>query len=310
VSLTSPSGARLVIGSPSTAQDGRYQEAIRTAGKIENVEKQMIDRILDQATTLATNHYGYIHVVLSVDDYTSLTGRTPALLKLLLTALSPNAKLHFSNLSAEVSAALSPQLVLAGFVTQPGATSALVAQKPATSSNQTNGIQSSEPASSGPATSIPLPRRLGKNSGDKSSKKRLWVVAPPLTPSIDATALLTSEDLARPVPVCEPPDTGTPRRKKACKGCTCGLAEQEVEEAEAAKRTRVVVLLDGDEAKAVPLSEKQRLVEAAEMAPKATSSCGSCYLGDAFRCASCPYMGLPAFEPGQKVEIDFGMDDL
>ena len=60
-------------------------------------------------------------------------------------------------------------------------------------------------------------------------------------------------------------------KPKPCKGCTCGRAEP-----------------------------GQREVNIED--PK--SSCGRCYLGDAFRCANCPYAGQPAFKPGDKVELD------
>jgi hypothetical protein len=61
------------------------------------------------------------------------------------------------------------------------------------------------------------------------------------------------------------------RPKKPCANCTCGLADKEP-----------------------------------DTAPK--TSCGSCHLGDAFRCASCPYTGMPAFKPGEKVVIDTSDD--
>ncbi|PFH52636.1 hypothetical protein AMATHDRAFT_56693 [Amanita thiersii Skay4041] len=197
-------------------------------------------------------------------------------------------------------------------------------------------------------SSIPLPNR---KKTDPTKKKALWTYSSPSTPQIDAEALLTPADKQRPVPVCEPVTSSSapPRRKRACKNCTCGLAELEEEEEEKKRANRsngsTFVLVDGSGQTTTmtstptptptptttipragsdgsgspglvgrlpvqtPLGEQERLVLAAKAAPNATSSCGNCYLGDAFRCAGCPYLGLPAFKPGEKVEIDFGMDD-
>jgi len=78
---------------------------------------------------------------------------------------------------------------------------------------------------------------------------------------------------------------------KACKNCTCGRAELEAKGGEAPKRKLTLEMLES---------------------PGIESSCGSCGLGDAFRCAGCPYRGLPSFKPGEKITLpdDFFVDVL
>lgn len=96
---------------------------------------------------------------------------------------------------------------------------------------------------------------------------------------IDDEDLLTDADRARPdVPVA---DCSTSR--KACKDCSCGRAEAEAAGEPAPKLT--VQMLEN---------------------PGSSGGCGSCALGDAFRCASCPYRGLPTFEMGKKIELPVG----
>lgn len=96
--------------------------------------------------------------------------------------------------------------------------------------------------------------------------------------------ILTEEDKKKPDVNCGPNQDSTSKPKKACANCTCGLAEEIEKEAKE------------------KVSSDQKDV--------GKSSCGSCYLGDAFRCASCPYRGMPAFKPGEKVTIDIGSDDV
>ncbi|TFY60580.1 hypothetical protein EVJ58_g5068 [Rhodofomes roseus] len=292
-------GPALAIGSPATAEDGRYQSLITSLQETRQVEKYMVDRLVDGATTLTPSTFASVHVALSPPEYEALAPRLSTLLAQLLTGLEPLGTLHILHL-ADTLPSLPSELTLSGFkILAPLAEGTLVAQKPAHTA--------AAPLKSAPAAALPL-RRKAADPERKASKKALWTLNAPSTPNIDAESLLTAEDRERPE-VCPPVTAGAPRRKKACKNCTCGLAELEADELQKSK----VVLLDGAESGQtieVAQSEKERLIAAAAAAPKATSSCGSCYLGDAFRCSGCPYRGLPAFKPGEKVEIDLGMDDI
>ncbi|KAI9448129.1 cytokine-induced anti-apoptosis inhibitor 1, Fe-S biogenesis-domain-containing protein [Lactarius indigo] len=294
-------GPALVIGSLSTAQDGKYQHVVSELEVTRQVERQMLDRLLDRATALEPEAYSSIHIALSPADHQLLQPRLSGLLSQLFEGLSPSGTLHVLHWTSLDHTDLSSDLTLAGFhiLTPTQADSRVIAQKPSLPTGTSFSLKTRAVAS----TSVAIPRR------SVAAKKAIWDLTAPRGNTIDAESLLTDADKKRPA-ACEPVKGGG-RRKKACKGCTCGLAEEE--EAELRSSLAKVVLLDGSEDGAtseVAPSEKERLSKAAKAAPKATSSCGSCFLGDAFRCASCPYMGLPAFNPGEKVEIDLGMDDI
>lgn len=108
------------------------------------------------------------------------------------------------------------------------------------------------------------------NKTPKSDISKVWTLDDDVD-IIDSDALLEKDDLVRPDLSGIKTDCGTSKagKKRACKGCTCGLKEE----------------LNG------------------EPAPLQKSACGSCYLGDAFRCASCPYLGMPPFKPGDQIVL-------
>jgi len=78
---------------------------------------------------------------------------------------------------------------------------------------------------------------------------------------------------------------------KACKNCSCGRAELEAQGQTVPKKRLTLDMLEN---------------------PGVESSCGSCGLGDAFRCTGCPYRGLPTFKPGERIVLpdDFFVDNI
>lgn len=97
-------------------------------------------------------------------------------------------------------------------------------------------------------------------------------------PLLDENELLERDNIAPGTATssagCAPDATG---KRKPCKDCSCGLAD----------------VYEDDSADQVER----------KTAPSDKSGCGSCSLGDAFRCASCPYLGLPPFKPGEKIAL-------
>lgn len=94
-----------------------------------------------------------------------------------------------------------------------------------------------------------------------------------LIDTVEENELIGADDSA----IMAPSPCGTKPGRKACRNCTCGLAEAQLTDLSAQAGSN--------------------------------SACGSCHLGDAFRCSTCPYRGMPAFKPGETVTISL-KDDL
>jgi len=129
--------------------------------------------------------------------------------------------------------------------------------------------------------SAPLSLKKAGNSqpAPTSASKSVWqLAASDLDAEMeleDEDALLEKDDLSDVKAVAMKNSdcgTGPGTSRKACKNCSCGRAELEAEEQKATGK---------------------------ESAP--VSACGSCGLGDAFRCSTCPYLGQPAFQQGGDV---------
>ncbi|QPG76427.1 hypothetical protein FOA43_003816 [Brettanomyces nanus] len=144
----------------------------------------------------------------------------------------------------------------------------------------------------------------------------------------DEDQLLNSEDLSMPTIVPLKCSKTGKKRRRACKNCTCGLKEEEEKQGSQRKSLQDSVL--GNMAKSASdaaevienrlrrMDQKSKIIkfkpdemnEIDFTVKGKTGGCGSCALGDAFRCDGCPYLGLPAFQPGQPISLDAFAQDI
>jgi hypothetical protein len=145
----------------------------------------------------------------------------------------------------------------------------------------------------GTSQKLNLKRAAPANGVSAQDAKNIWTSAAASADNedlIDEDSLLDESDrTAKPQTKADDCEVGK-AGKKACKNCTCGRADTE----------------EGQEA------PKPKLTKEMLENPGVGSSCGSCGLGDAYRCAGCPYRGLPTFKVGEKITIpnNFMADDI
>ncbi|CUS08498.1 unnamed protein product [Tuber aestivum] len=279
-----------------------------------STDVQMLDRLSLKVVTLPTSTYSSVLILADPSSNTASLELEPYVLQCIFNSMLPKATLRSQE---ETFARVNTlQFLVAGFMVEKDVNGSVVLVKPEFTGNasvplksrrkqrvdDSSELNSAMLESVPTATEAPVIRGVGfvLNDDDLEDDDDL----------IDEDTLLETGDLGTLIqpPQCRP-DPG--KRRRACKDCTCGLRE-ELEGEDKVKREAADKALAAAKEKAsagVKLTVNDLAEVDFTVAGKA-SSCGSCYLGDAFRCAGCPYIGLPAFKPGEQVTIDIDDDQL
>ncbi|CCH43063.1 hypothetical protein BN7_2610 [Wickerhamomyces ciferrii] len=268
----------------------------------EKIDQFLLSNIVLGNVELIPNHYDFIYYLNPKGD-TDIVPNHPAIKQSL--KLSSAVPITLKKEGSTSSTSTTGKKKLSGLKFK------RLAKKPieSTSSNTVPlGVQIEEPItpkSPSPSPSIPelspvpidqTDKKLRYFSDDSESDDEL----------INEDELIESNLLNTSSIIClrEPSNENGPKRRKACKDCTCGLAEKEAFSFNGEEESPKEVEKPKIQFSAKELTEIDFTVEGK------TGGCGSCSLGDAFRCSGCPFLGLPAFKPGQAINLSSIDDDL
>ncbi|KAI9903330.1 hypothetical protein N3K66_002682 [Trichothecium roseum] len=277
----------LLLAPPSiAAHEEKLRDVFTTYDRFSS-DLQMLDRLSAGLVSLPPATYDLV-LVLTDNDSTRRSEALKLLTRDVYTALvpsmKPGAKLRLQD--GSLGATEAREAILAGLVEKDGAHEKVEEEEVVVplrfgAKKKANGVNGT---TNGGAVSLP---KKQINLDDVGSDDEI----------IDENELLTADDLKRPIqipPECQPKPG---KRRRPCKDCTCGLAEkmnaEDAERQDQATKDLNVLKLQSDDL----YDELDFTVQGK------TGSCNSCSLGDAFRCATCPYIGLPPFKPGEEVSI-------
>ncbi|KAJ1822928.1 electron carrier [Coemansia sp. RSA 2675] len=290
---------------------------VAQVGSSGKVDFEQVDRVEEGTAALASAHYdvAIVNPVMphAIEHSSSVLGRV-------LLALKPSGTLVLYELVLDTATTveglpitrtqqeLEQQLKFAGFVEARVEVQAVSAEEllrldaaNGSTASATGRVLAATVLASKPAYNVGAAAALsfGKKAKAKAKElaaapKKAWMLSVDSDDEAeieDQDELLEEEDLAKPDAASLARPDGVPAKRKACKNCTCGLAEgRMVDESEECK----------------PTDKPKRFTKPVDVV-NVKSACGNCSLGDAFRCSSCPYLGQPSFKPGEKVVLGGSM---